>query len=61
MSSRVEEIIDASGEGSAKVAEEIKQLILERLPLFLYNYDSKPMEFGLAWFQEPMNFVVRIE
>lgn len=59
MSSYVHETIQPSGEGNAKIAEEIRQRVLERLPLFLHNRDSKPMAFELAWFQEPRNFVVR--
>lgn len=58
ISSLVEESLATSGEGNVKIASEIRQLIIERLPLFLHDRIGKPTAFKFGWFKLPENFVV---
>lgn len=60
ISTLIEETISVSGEGNVKTAAQIRQLVLERLPLFLHDRVGKPTAFKFAWFKTPGNFVVRI-
>jgi hypothetical protein len=60
ISTLIQETISVSGEGNVKTAAQIRQLVLERLPLFLHDRVGKPTAFKFAWFKTPGNFVVRV-
>lgn len=61
ISTLIEETINASGDGNAATASQIRELVLERLPLFLHDRGAgKPTAFKFTWFRTPGNFIVRV-
>ncbi|KAF8307878.1 hypothetical protein DL93DRAFT_2064506 [Clavulina sp. PMI_390] len=59
ISALVEESLSTSGEGNAVTAAQTRQLVIERLPLFLHDRVGKPTAFKFAWFKSDENFIVK--
>lgn len=59
ISSLVEESLASAGEGNARMAAAVRELVIERLPLFLHDRNGKPTAFKFAWFKSAENFIVR--
>lgn len=45
---------------NSKIAVETRNLILERLPLFLHEHTHSKTKFTLAWLTSPEHFVVQM-
>jgi len=60
ISTLVQETLSTSGDGNRATATHIRQLVLERLPLFLHDRVGKPTAFKFTWFKAPGNFIVRV-
>ena len=61
LSSLVREDYKTAGEVPySKIGAETRHLILERLPLFLYEHPRSRIEVSLDWLNKEKNFVVRV-
>jgi hypothetical protein len=57
----VREDYGKSGEiPSSKVGADIRQLILERLPLFLHGHYQSRTKVSFSWLNEEKNFIVKV-
>lgn len=60
ISTLVQETITTSGVGNPATARHIRELVLERLPIFLDERVGAPPEFKFTWLKAPGNFIVRV-
>ena len=54
-----EEYKTSSEIATTKTGQEVRSLILERLPLFLYEHTHTPTKVSFSWFSAANNFVVK--